>query len=194
MNEIAVNGEFNFHEQEVLSIFYETNVSGRDEKFAELVFTAAFAIRSMSNLGVHEVTDALGQQLQVLARLIDRTPAEMLLPKPKIVDYPGHNGRKRFIVSLRLNSDQMRLDYSAKGFGFFSIGIGYYAPAAVSSLFRYYASRRIDDDSYLLAIADVAEACGQLQLHRQIQMTNHPQLVLMLIRSYMEDFIPDWMQ
>jgi len=194
MNEIAVNSELNFHEQEVLSIFCETNVSGRDEQFAELVFAGAFAIRSMSNLGVHDVTDALGQQLQLLAQLIDESPNEILSRKPRIVEYPGHAGRKRFVANLRLNATQMKLDYAAKGFGFLAKGVGYYVPAAVSSLFRYFASRRIEEDSYLTAMANVAAGCGQLQLQRQIQVTNHPQLVLMLMGTCMEEFLPDWMQ
>src|SRR5664279_6352854 len=70
MEQIAVNLEVHFHEQEIVSIFHETNVTGLDEQFAELVFAGAFAIRSMSNLGPHEVTDALGQQLLLLGRLI----------------------------------------------------------------------------------------------------------------------------
>jgi hypothetical protein len=192
--EIAVNGELHFHEQEVLSIFHETNVSGRDEQFAELVFAGAFAIRSMSNLGVHDVTDALGQQLQLLGPLIDESPRAILTLRPQIVQYPGNAGRKRFIAKLRLTTTQMKLDYAAKGFGFLAKGVGYYVPAAVSSLFRYFASRRLEDDSYLTALANVAAGCGQLQLQRQIRLTNHPQLVMILIGSFMEDFLPEWMR
>ncbi|MEW4530453.1 hypothetical protein [Maioricimonas sp. JC845] len=194
MNEITVNSELHFHEQEVLSIFHETNVSGRDEQFAELVFAAAFAIRSMSNLGVNGVSDALGQQLQSVGQLIDESPDHILVPKPKIIGYPGHAGRKRVIADVRISMTHMRLKYAAKGFGFLARGVGYYVPAAVSSLFRYFASRRIEDESYLAAMANVAAGCGQLQLQRQIQVTNHPLLVQMLMGSFMEEFIPDWMQ
>lgn len=194
MNQIAVNSELNFHEQEVLSIFHETNVSGRDEQFAELVFAGAFAIRSMSNLGVHHLTDALARQLQLLAELINEYPNEILSPKPRIVEYPGHAGRKRFIANLRLNTTQMKLDYAAKGFGFFARGLGYYVPAAVSSLFRYFASRRIEEASYLTATAKVAAACGELQLQRQIKVTNHGQLLMILMGTCMKEFLPEWMQ
>ena len=194
MHELAVNAELHFHEQEVVSIFHETNVSGTDEKFAELVFAGGFAIRSMSNIGTNDVTIALGQQLQLLGQLIDESPDEILAPKPKIVAYPGHQGRKRFISSLRLTSEQMRMDYAAKGFGIFAKGVGYYVPAATNSLFRYFASRRMDDSEYLNALANVSAGCGQLQLEQQIQVANHPQLVMMLIVNFLDDFTPEWMQ
>ena len=193
MNAITVSGELNFHEQEVLSIFHETNASGRDEKFAELAFAGAFAIRSMSNLGVHDLTDVLGQQLQLIAKLVDESPGKMLEPSPRIVEYPGYAGRKRFVASLRLNAARMQLDYAAKGFGFLARGVGYYVPVGVTSLFRYFASRRAEDVMYRSAMARVAADCGQLQLQRQIQLTNHSQLVRMLAMNSMTEFVPDWM-
>lgn len=194
MQQIALNAEVNLHEQDVVSIFHETNVADTDEKFAELVFSGAFAIRSMSNLGANEVTDALGHQLELIGRLIADTPNDVLNPKPKIVPYPGHGGRKRFISNLRLTASQMQLDYSPKGFGLFATGVGYYCPAAVQSIFRYLASRRLDEGAYLNALAEVAAGSGQLQLNREIQVSNHPQLVRALILNCLVDFMPDWLQ
>ena len=133
MQQIALNAEVHFHEQEVVSIFHETNVADIEEQFAELVFAGAFAIRSMSNLGTHAVTDALGYQLQMVGQLIVETPDDLLAPKPRIVPYPGYTGRKRFISKLRLTASQMQLDYSAKGFGWLATGVGYYCRASAHS-------------------------------------------------------------
>ncbi|MEX0716735.1 MAG: hypothetical protein WD066_09115 [Planctomycetaceae bacterium] len=193
MKQIALNAEIHFHEQELVSIFHETNVADKEEEFAELVFAAAFAIRSMSNLGSSPVTDSLGDCLALTARMLVDSPDELLIPKPKIISYPGHAGRKRFISCLRLSSSQLRLDYSAKGFSWLATGVGYYCPASVQCLFRYFARRRRDDATYSLALAKVSAGCAELQFAKQIQVTNHPQLVMMLVVTCMGDFIPDWL-
>ena len=193
MQQITLNAEVHFHEQEVVSIFHETNVADTEEQFAELVFAGAFAIRSMSNLGTDAVTDALGGQLQLVGQLIVETPEDLLTPKPKIVPYPGYAGRKRFISKLRLSSSQMRLGYSQEGFGWLATGLGYYCPNAVQSVFRYFADRRSKDDAYRSALANVAVGCGQLQLTRQIRLTNHTQLVMFLVATCMEGYLPEWM-
>ena len=75
MEQIAVNAEVHFHEQELVSIFHETNVADSEDQFAELVFAGAFAIRSMSNLGPHAVTDSLAKYLQMLGHMIVESPA-----------------------------------------------------------------------------------------------------------------------
>jgi hypothetical protein len=193
MKSIALNLEFNFHEQEVASAFYETNASGNDEKFAELVFAAAFAIRTMSNLGYSEVTDALGSQLKVLPELISTVPEKLCDLKPILIPYPGHAGRKRFIANLKFDSARMQLNYSAKGFGILARGVAYYATASVTSFFRYLAVRRLDDELYLSALSAVAEGCGEFQVRRQISVGNHSQLVMLLIVTAMEEYQPDWL-
>jgi len=194
MSQIAVNAELHFHEQEVLSIFHETNVTGTEELFAELVFASAFAIRSMSNLGTHEVTDALAQQLQVLARMIVELPDQLLVPMPRLIQYPGYQGRKYFVSRLRLTNNQLQLHYTAKGFGWLATGVGYYCPAAVQSLFRYFAHRRLSDSLYRNTLANVAAVCGELQIARQISLTNQPQLVMGLAAVCMEHYMPEWMK
>ena len=191
MSEISIIAEINFHEQEVASIFHETNVAGRDEQFAELCFAGAFAIRMMSNMGVNETTDMIGQQLQWIAHLITDTPDDLLEPKPELIRYPGHPGRRRFIGNLRLSPHRMQMDFKAKGFGLLARGMGYYGPVAVHSVFRYFASRRVDDTEYVTAMASTTAACGQLQLERQIQLSNHAQLQMMLIGSCFADYLPD---
>lgn len=193
MNQIAINAEVHFHEQELVSIFHEVNVSGRDEQFAELIFSAAFAIRSISNLGNHPFADGLAQQLQLTGQLIAEGPDQILAPKPQLVAYQGHAGRKRFISKLRFSSSAIKFDYAAKGFGWFGTGIGYYCPAATQSMFRYFAHRRLDDDAYLATLADVAVGCGEMQLTRQIYGTNHPQLLMFLACTEMDDYTPEWL-
>ena len=125
---ITINTEINFHEQDVASIFYETNVARREVPFAELCFTGAFAIRMMSNLRANETTDMIGHYLKMLARLIRETPQELSEQTPKLIDYPGTPGRKRFIGNLRLGPQRMQLDFKAKEFEFFARGVGYYGP------------------------------------------------------------------
>jgi hypothetical protein len=190
---VVVDSELNFHEQEIVSFFHETNVSGSEEEFAELVFASAFTIRTMSNLRYDEASDAIAIQLGLLSDLIINVPERLDGLKPKIILYPGHAGRKRFIATLKFDSTSMLLDYFAKGFGFFSRGIGYYANASVNSIFRYFAMRRDDDESYLNALSSVADGCSEYQKHRQISLVNHSQLVMLQILSSMEKFVPEWL-
>jgi hypothetical protein len=190
---VVVDSELNFHEQEIVSFFHETNVSGSEEKFAELVFASAFTIRTMSNLGYDEASDAVAMQLGLLSDLIIKVPERLDGLKPKIILYPGHAGRKRFIATLKFDSTRMLLDYSAKGFGFFSRGTGYYALASINSIFRYFALRRVGDESYLIALSSVAEGCSEYQKHREISLVNHSQLVMMQIASSMDEFVPEWL-
>jgi hypothetical protein len=190
MQEIAVTAEIHFHEQDVVSIFHETNVGGSEEKFAELSFAAGFAIRIMSNLGTHELTDALAQQLQLVGQIIAQPIEQLLNMQPRVIRYPGHPGRKQFNISLRMTDQSFKFGYSDKGFGFLSKGLGYYGPAAVQSVFRYFASRRSNDDIYLNALANCAIASGQFQLGRKITLTNHAQLEMALMRYCLVELLP----
>lgn len=193
MNQIALKAEIHFHEQELLSIFHECNVVGKEEKFAELVFAAAFAIRSMSNLGPSAITDSLGQALQIMGPLVAEAPDELFSSRPKIIPYPGYAGRKRFISRLRITASRMKLRYSPRGFGWLGAGLGYYCPAAVVSLFHYLAHRRREDQLYCSSLGNVAVGCGQIQSGGHIRLTNHLQLVMLLVATCMEEFTPQWM-
>ncbi|MGA2620631.1 MAG: hypothetical protein ABSF26_23660 [Thermoguttaceae bacterium] len=193
MNQIGINAEINFHEQEVLSIFHETSASDSDEKFAELAFAGAFAIRMISNLGTNQVTDVLAQHLRLIGRLIAEASRDLLTATPRIVPYPGTSGRKRFLSGLTLADHRMKLDFSQKGFGFLATGVLYYGPSAVHSLFRYFAGRRTEDGEYIMALANTANTCGEMQANRHIRLTNHVQLQAVLIKTCMQAFVPDWM-
>lgn len=194
MHEIAVNADIDFHEQEILSIFHETNQCDTDEHFAEIAFAGAFTIRMMSNLGNHEVTDALAHQLKLISQAIVDMPQELTDLLPTIIAYPGHAGRKRFISKLRLTKNTMRLAFSAKGFGWLATGVGYYGTYAVLGLYRYFAARHFDDDRYRNALAYTAAICAQLQLTRQIRVTNHAELQSLLFSTSLSELLPSWMQ
>jgi hypothetical protein len=196
---ITAGAELHFHEQEIVSIFHETNVSGAEEQFAELAFFGAYTIRCFSNLGVNQTTDNLAESLFACARIIagltpDTDPSLLLELKPKVIPYPGYAGRKQFINFFLLSPAQFRFDHTPKGFGWLATGVGYYVPVSVLALLRYFASRRLDDTSYLQTLAAVASACGNLQVNRQIDLNNHLLLLMGLVKFVMEAHTPRWLR
>src|SRR5271157_3908496 len=63
--------EINFHQQDELSIFQESTLSGFDEEFYEIVAFINYSIRQMSNLGNGEAADTLASTLAAAPSAID---------------------------------------------------------------------------------------------------------------------------
>ena len=187
---ISADVEVHFHEQEKASIFHETNCVDNDERFAEIAVCTSYAIRMMSNLGQHEVTDSLGSALQIVPGLIAEVANGNHPSSPALIAYPGYKGRKRFIASLRINGSSSSFDFQAKGFGFFAKAVGYYGPTSVLTLYRYMASRRPTETEYLEVLSQSAVICGNLQLRRMITMSNHVTLESMVWAEACPQYIP----
>jgi len=174
--------EINFHQQDEASVFLENTTSGREEKFGEILLFCCVALRNIVNFGNHHpiassLAVLLSQQIKGnLKELMNhKGPSE-----PKIIDYPGSQGRKRFVASLKCADDNFNFQYNAKGFGFLARGIGYYAPNSVLVLMKYLAKRRQDDKEYIEALENAAEQCGAIYLSGQLSIPNQSKIALMI--------------
>jgi hypothetical protein len=146
--------EINFHQQDELSIYQESTLSGADEEFYELFSFINYAIRQMSNLGNCQATDVLASTLVAVPSVIVEIAAGTPFGGIHILPYPGNPGRKRFVASLEDRGGKSKFDLKMIGFGFLAQGFGYYAPMST--------------------LAHSAALCGQAQLSRSIGLGNHP--------------------
>lgn len=96
---IHLMGEVHFHQQEQLSVFTESNSSGDIEKFGEIGLASMFALRLMSNLDVCETTDSMAQFLICADASVVAFAAGKATGGFELLPYPGHGGRKQFILS-----------------------------------------------------------------------------------------------
>ena len=166
--------EINFHQQDELSIFQESTLSGFDEEFYEIVAFINYSIRQMSNLGNCEATDMLASTLSAAPSAIDAVLAEAPSGGFKIVPFPGNPGRKRFVAGLVERNNRSKFDLKMVGFGFLARGFGYYVPMSTLALLAYLARRRRQSLWFLQALAQGAALCGHAHLSRSIGLGNHP--------------------
>jgi hypothetical protein len=173
--------EIHFHEQEKASVYLETNCKGLDEKIGEIGILVLFAIRIMSNLGRNAVSDGLATLLVDAPKWLRGIAAGEMRGDVSVIPYPGYVGRKRFIAEFKMNDKAYQFKYKAKGFGWFSSGIGYYSPNAVLVFLRFLAAKRLADNRYLEIMLDSAAMAGRAQLAREISVTNHYVLATAII-------------
>lgn len=185
-----LSAEIHFHEQEKASIFLESNVFGNEEKLGEIGLLAMFAMRIMSNLGVHQVRDDLATILTGAPIAIHQLAKGNTTGGLQLITYPGFQGRKRFLVDSRMSDDRWQFHFQAKGFGLLARGMGYYGPVAVLALLRYLSLRRPDDNEFLRCLSNAAAMSGQIHLSREIRLGNHSQLAAYALVSACPDYFP----
>ncbi|MCH7989726.1 MAG: hypothetical protein IID46_11350 [Planctomycetes bacterium] len=179
---LAQNAEIHFHQQEQVSVFLESNVSGDEKKFGEIATATFFAIRMLSNLSVNETSDKLATFLKAPPEAVHLFASRSATGGFQLIPYPGSQGRKRFLAKLRID-DCMLFDVKAKGFGVFATGVGYYAPMAVIALIRQLSEKRENDPHFLCALGRAAETCGQFHLQRQITLNNQGELAIFVMKA-----------
>ena len=168
--------ETNFHQQDELSIYQESTLSGTDEELYEIFSFINFAIRQMSNLGTCQATDVLASTLVAAPSVISTISAGSSFGGLRLVTYPGSPGRKRFVANLEDRGNGAKFGLKMTGFGLLARGFGYYAPMSVLGLLAHFARRRCHSSGYLQALAQAAVLCGHAQLNRTIGIGNHPVL------------------
>jgi hypothetical protein len=186
---ITASMEIHFYEQDELAVFFESNAPSELEKLAEIGLFTMFAIRIMSNLGVHEITDGLGSFLIEAETFAPRFLDVLRDRGFRLVRYPGHAGRKQFLGSVTMEKI-VRFDHKMKGFGWLGRGLGYYAPIAVMALLRFLVERHENDLEFHQRLAKAAWACGRFQLERRIGLTNQVELGTGVIAFAAEPYIP----
>ena len=141
-------GEIHFHQQDEVSVFFESNVSGQMEMIGEIHLFVLFAIRQMSNLGAH--ADPLAEMLMRIDEGIGLFASGQEIGGVRLIRYPGTRGMKRFLLSAQFFSGgQASFSMKAEGFGLLWQGMGYYGPTAVTTLLRFLAIKNSNSASYL---------------------------------------------
>ena len=157
---IYAGAEIHFHEQEKVSVFFESNSTGKEEWVGELMLLGAYTNRMLVNLGgkneaTHILANTLikcGEDLSEIERQIDC----------ELVDYRGVPGRKRFIAKLNIKDEDISFNLKAKGFGILARGVGYYAPVSIFMLAKHLILRRRGDTDYLGQLSEIMSYYGSL--------------------------------
>lgn len=180
----AFNLEIHFHQQDEVSVFLESNLSHQQEPLGEIHLFTLYTLRQMSNLGVDQITDGLGELLLSVDDVILDFAAGHEVAGVRLIRYPGTPGVKRFSVQAHIRPDgHATLDLRPKGFGLLGRGVGYYVPTSVIVLLRFLAMRMAASPVYLRCLSRAAVACGAAQLNRQISLSNQSALALSIVRS-----------
>lgn len=176
--------EIHFHQQDVGSVWFETDAVGDDHKFAELLIFCLLACRQMFNLSTggdrqgcaRSLSEFLSQLPGDLIQLGDAEGSEAA----RLIEYPGSQGRKRFLAELEYSPERLNFKLHAKGLGLFARGMGYYAPSSVLLLLKYLKARRIADADFLERLSLVATACGTSYRDGRITLTTQHSVALQI--------------
>lgn len=170
--------EIHFHQQEEGSVFLESNiVKNKEEEYAHILLLTNYIWRNLSNLEL-EPSGMLNSELAQLSsggkellKEINRNSN-----KPKLVDYKGTKGRKRFTANLDYKSAEYigNFQLHTKGFGLLGHGISYYAPVSVILLIKYLSKRYIEknEEIFLEKMCDCFKLCSQEYFNDNINLQN----------------------
>ena len=182
---IGMNLEIHFHQQDEASVYLESDASGKDEKFGEILLFCCFALRTMSNFGRHSIASSLATMLSQIGDHLIELPNLHSPDEAKLVSYQGNQGRKRFVAKLRYNDKNFTFKFKPKGL-FLTGGIDYYAPNSVMILLRYLVEKRIDDEAFISSLSQATKKCGEAYIGRQISMWTHNRTALTIASSVTE--------
>jgi len=175
--------EINFHKQDEASIFLENSTSYKEEKFGEILLFCSFVIRTLVNLGNNSTSSALAKLLTAVKINTKELMNHQSPDEAKLIDYPGFQGRKRFVANLKYSNDNFNFQYAAKGFGFFASGMGYYAPNSVILLMKYLYNKRKNDKEYIEALKSIATQCGIIFSSGKLEISNQNSFILSIISA-----------
>lgn len=178
--EISLNIEIHFHEQEMASVFLESNANGQSGNFGEVYLFTLFALRQLASLGKPQ-SSALATALLHVNSIIKDLATVHELGGVKIIPFQGYQGRKLLFARFTLGDQSQSFYFNTKGFGLFSRGIDYYSPTGVLVLFRYLAIRHEKQSEYLTKLAQAAQLCGTSYMQGKVGMTNQSQVAFMII-------------
>jgi len=170
--QIETNLEICFYEQDEASVFLETNVTGEDDKMAQVLTFCSYCFRQLTNLGQCQVTHELAKGLKGIEYHISQCDDDDMgatLVKPR-----GHKGRKNFISRLTAikrptkdealeftHSLESKFWLKAKGFGLLARSVGYYAPMSIYVLIKYLVRKHKSDITFLNKLGEAIGKCGE---------------------------------
>jgi len=184
--DIGMDLEIHFHQQDEASVYLESNTSGKEGEFGEILMFCCFALRSMANLGRHPITSSLATLLSQIGDHLIELPDHYSPDDAKLVDYKGNPRRKRFIAGLRCTNENFNFKFKPKGFGLLARGMGYYAPNSVIILLRYLVEKRIDDGDFISNLSQAAKKCGEAYISGDLSPRTQHQIALMIAFSVAE--------
>jgi hypothetical protein len=97
--------EIHFQQQDQVSIVLKHGGSPEDERPGELMIAVMLAIRVMSNLGVHQLTDTLATLLTDAPFRIKQFAVGSETAGVALVQHRGYPGRKRFLATVKTDGE-----------------------------------------------------------------------------------------
>ena len=181
IEKIEMNLEIHFHQQDEGSIFLESNATGRDELFGELLLFCTSTMRHIVNFEHDNIADSIAFTLSQVAA--DMSVIENI-GEVKLVTYQGTPGRKIFLASLIFSENAFNFYHKAKGFGLFSRGMGYYSPNSIVLLLKYLINKRINHQEYLNTLSAIMEECSTVYINGELTIASQRDIVLKTIMKH----------
>lgn len=178
--------QIDFYGKREVSIFIEvsaveTRYSSQED--CELLLFAWYTLRQFSNMGHNPATNAIAALIawdQAIVELTKDQPKlpsaiDFMSPIPRIVDYQGKPGDKRFIADI---GEYPPYKLHVEGFGILGWRINYYAGHSIVAFFRFLACRHSFNQTYLKCLSFIAKNCVEAYDWKAISMSNVPQMTL----------------
>jgi len=177
--------QVDFYQQDEASLFLESNAPGDLHDFGEIVLFDCFTLRQMHNLVRAPASMVLASLLGSIHGVVDVLELVTTTPQdfPRLVDYRGIPGRKRFLATLDFNTERASFILKPRGFGLLGKGVNYYAPHSVILLLKYLASRHISDSEYLARISRAANICAMVFVQRKVTTFTQAGLAVGIART-----------
>jgi len=174
--------QIDFHQQDEASLFLESDAVGDLQPFGEVLLFSALALRQLHNLGPGPASSVLASTLMMIKTDLDTFISTQPPDSPKIVDFRGTPGRKRFLADLEFEMDRARFFLHPKGFGILGQGVNYYAPQSVLLLFKFLAARRESDPQFTRSLAEAASVCSMVYQQGKVTHTTQTGLAVGIAR------------
>lgn len=186
--EISAGVEIHFHQQLQASVLIETTCSGDAALFCDLSLLAALAIRTFNNLGNGDGSNLLAAALQEIAEGSLPTKSGPTYGNVEIVPYQGSTGRKLFKATMRVTNNQIAVNSTYSGFGFFNTGYEAYAPIAVVTLLTHiYRKHQTKKTLTQIGLIGVCDSLANLYTYGSITpLTSHHALTTNIMSGYVD--------
>ena len=186
---IAMNLEIDFHQDNECSVFLEGSVIDAEDQLAEILLFSCYTIRQLYNIDQGKFAYNFASMLIDLSKAGDLMPTVLEDGEVKLIRYPGHSGRKRFLCKLLARDSGVAFDLKAKGFGILARGVGYYASIGSVMLMLFLARRNHLDKEFLIKLSTAARLCGEAFLTGRITAQNQLEVVFSITGQVSDEYV-----
>lgn len=167
-----------FYQPNEASVNLTSSDSVQVESLATLALLfCCFTIRSLLILGESDTGYALAMSLSEAGDNLEEITNPRVANIPKIVDYRGISGQKKFTGKLIYTKRGFQFNMGRKGFGFFKPDFGLYSINSVMLFLKFLVLKGADTSGYIIKLTTIVKNCAQVFITRQLSPKTEKELI-----------------